>query len=30
MTAPVREEPPTFTQIREFGGILYAKTMAVS
>ena len=27
MTAPVREEPPTFTQIREFGGILYAKTM---
>ena len=27
MTAPVREEPPTFTQIREFGGSLYAKTM---
>jgi RNA polymerase sigma factor (sigma-70 family) len=27
MAAPVREEPPTFTQIREFGGILYAKTM---
>ena len=27
MTAPVREEPPTFTQIREFGGILYTKTM---
>ena len=27
MTAAVREEPPTFTQIREFGGILYAKTM---
>ena len=27
MTAPVREDPPTFTQIREFGGILYTKTM---
>ena len=27
MTAAVREEPPTFTQIREFGGSLYAKTM---
>ncbi|MYH80877.1 sigma-70 family RNA polymerase sigma factor [Candidatus Poribacteria bacterium] len=27
MTASVREELPTFTQIREFGGILYAKTM---
>ena len=27
MTASVREEPPTFTQIREFGGSLYAKTM---
>ena len=27
MTAPVREDPPTFTQIREFGGSLYAKTM---
>ena len=27
MAAPVREEPPTFTQIREFGSILYAKTM---
>ena len=27
MTAPVREELPTFTQIREFGGIFYTKTM---
>ena len=27
MTAPVREELPTFTRLREFGGILYAKTM---
>ena len=27
MTASVREEPPTFTQMREFGGSLYAKTM---
>ncbi len=27
MTASAREEPPTFTQIREFGGSLYAKTM---
>ena len=27
MTAPDREEPPTFTRIREFGGSLYAKTM---
>ena len=26
MTVPVREEPPTFTRIREFGGSLYAKT----
>ena len=26
MTAPVREEPPTFTRIREFGGIFYAGT----
>ncbi len=27
MTAPDREKPPTFTQIREFGGSVYAKTM---
>ena len=27
MTVSVREEPPTFTQMREFGGILYARTM---
>ena len=26
MIAPVREEPPTFTRIREFGGMFYAKT----
>ncbi len=27
MTASVREELPTFTRLREFGGMLYAKTM---
>ena len=26
MTAPVREEPPFFNRIDEFGGSLYAKT----